>query len=49
MLAVSLYFTPESPRYYLRPDRGNYDPQRALKELEKLRNTKVFKLLYSDT
>ena len=40
MLAISLYFTPESPRFYLRPHR-NYDPEMAYRELKRLRNTEV--------
>ncbi|MBE3046348.1 MFS transporter [Candidatus Bathyarchaeota archaeon] len=41
MLAISLYFTPESPRFYLRPHRGNYNPEMAYRELQRLRNTEV--------
>lgn len=41
MLIISLYFTPESPRFYLRPHRGNYDPEMAYRELSRLRNTEV--------
>lgn len=41
MLAISLYFTPESPRFYLRPHRGNYNPEMAYNELKRLRNTEV--------
>lgn len=41
MLAISLYFTPESPRFYLRPHRGNYNPEMAYRELKRLRNTEV--------
>ncbi|SPO06054.1 related to myo-inositol transport protein ITR1 [Cephalotrichum gorgonifer] len=40
-LAISLYFTPESPRFYLRPYRGNYKPEIAYRELKKLRNTEL--------
>ncbi|CAI4210954.1 unnamed protein product [Parascedosporium putredinis] len=31
LLAISLYFTPESPRFYLRPHRGHYKPEIASK------------------
>ena len=41
MLVVSLYFTPESPRFYLRPERGNYKPEKAYHELRRLRNTEL--------
>lgn len=41
MLMISLYFVPESPRFYLRPHRGNYNPQAAYQCLKRLRNTEV--------
>lgn len=41
MLIVSLYFVPESPRFYLRPHRGNYNPEEAYRCLRRLRNTEV--------
>lgn len=43
LLAISLYFTPESPRFYLRPHRGHYKPEMAYRELKRLRNTEVNK------
>ena len=41
MLIIALYFTPESPRYWLRPHRGRYNTEKAYNELRKLRNTEV--------
>ncbi|KEZ39179.1 hypothetical protein SAPIO_CDS9836 [Scedosporium apiospermum] len=40
-LAISLIFTPESPRFYLRPQRGHYNPEKAYRELKRLRNTEL--------
>lgn len=41
LLMVAVYFVPESPRFYLRPHRGRYNPEKAYRELRRLRTTEV--------
>lgn len=41
ILLVGLYFCPESPRYHMRPRTRHYDPAKAYRILQKLRNTEV--------
>ncbi|GAB1315576.1 hypothetical protein MFIFM68171_05786 [Madurella fahalii] len=41
MLMLAVYFVPESPRFYLRPHRGKYNPEKAYQELRRLRTTEL--------